>query len=169
MKKRNRLDPNEIVIYKDYAEIILYDKNNNEKARAIIDIDDINKVKVYKWGLSGGGYARNETHRLFLHRLITNCPEGMIVDHINRNRLDNRKSNLRIVNDEQNSLNQGLKSNNTSGYKGVSWNKRRNKWEVYINVNKKRIKLGYYDDLEEAIKVRKEAEIKYHGEYRRLE
>ena len=161
-------DPNEIVIYDDYAEIILYDRKGNEKARALIDIDDVDKVKNIRWGFSHG-YAVNSNTGIKLHRFIMNCPYDMEVDHINRNRLDNRKSNLRITTHQQNNMNKGLTKSNTSGYTGIHWYKARNKWQVSIKVNYKSIFLGYYADLEEAIKVRKEAEKKYFGEYRSKE
>lgn len=162
---KTRFDLNEIVTYDDYAEIILYDKKGNEKARAIIDIDDIDKVKNIRWAFSYG-YAVNNYTKVKLHRFIMNCPNDMEVDHINRNRLDNRKSNLRITTHQQNNMNKGLIKSNTSGYTGVYWYKARSKWQVSIKVNYKSIFLGYYDDLEEAIKVREEAEKKYFGEYR---
>ena len=63
-------------------------------------------------------------------------------------------------------MNQNKRSNNTSGYTGVLWDKAKNKWMARIKVNYKQIFLGYYDTLEKAIEVRKEAEIKYFGEYR---
>ena len=106
---------------------------------------------------------------LRLHRFIMNAPKGKVVDHINHNKLDNRKCNLRVCTQSQNTMNSSLRSDNSSGYTGVYWYKSRSKWLVRITVNGKCINLGYYDDLEEAVKVRKEAEIKYFGEYRRLE
>ena len=167
MKKRTIYDPNEIVIYDTYAEIIIYDRKGNEKARALIDIEDVDKVKIYKWSLNGRGYVmcRINGKRISLHRFIMNCPENMVVDHINHNKLDNRKCNLRICTQSQNTMNKRKQSNNTSEYTGVYWYKARSKWRVYITVNGKRIDLGYYDNLEEAIKVRKQAEKKYFGEY----
>ena len=166
---KTRFDLNEIIIHEDYAEIILYDKKGNEKARALIDLDDIDKVKEYRWHLDdSNGYISNNTIG-YQHRFIMNCPEDKVVDHINHNSLDNRKCNLRVCNSSQNNANKGIQSNNTSGYTGVCWYKAGSKWQVSIKVNYKSIFLGYYDDLEEAIKVRKEAEIKYFGEYRNKE
>ena len=162
---RTRFTPNEIVIYDNYAEIILYDNQNKEKSRAIIDIDDIDKVKLYKWGLSGD-YVFNKITGTLLHRFIMNCPEYMVVDHINHNPLDNRKCNLRVCTQDDNMKNQKKRINNTSGYTGVYWHKNTNKWIARITVNKKHIYLGCYDNLEEAIEVRKKAEEKYFCEYK---
>ena len=170
MKKRTVFTLNDIVIHNDYAEIVLYDRYNNEKCRALIDLDDIDKVKKYKWGLENNYVSASiNGKRVKLHRLIMNCPDDKLIDHINRNRLDNRKSNLRITTHQQNNMNKGLTKSNTSGYTGIYWHKARNKWQVSIKVNYKSIFLGYYTDLEEAIKVRKEAEEKYFGEYRSKE
>ena len=161
------MSKNEIVTYDDYAEIILYDRQGNEKCRAIIDLDDIEKIKNYKWSLKGNGYIATGHNGLLLHKLITNTNKDEIVDHINRNKLDNRKCNLRICTYSQNQMNKCVQSNNKSGYTGVRWDKRAKKWKVQITVNKKQLHLGYYNDIEEAIKVRKKAEIEYFGEYRR--
>lgn len=160
---RTKYDPNEIVIHEDYAEIILLNIKSEEIGRALIDLDDIEKAKLYKWRLSAG-YAHNDT--ISLHRLIMNAPKGVVIDHINRNKLDNRKCNLRICTQQQNSMNRGLQSNNTSGITGITWSKVANKWQARIKINKQLKHLGYFDDLEKAIEVRKQAEIKYFGEYR---
>ena len=163
---RTKNDKNEIVIYDDYAEIILYNKKQEEVARAIIDLDDIERVKDYKWYMDGRGYAFCGTTRKLLHRLIINAPKNKMVDHINHNRLDNRKSNLRICTSSQNNMNRSKTSRNTSGHVGVCYKPKINKWQAYITVNRKPIHLGYYKNIEEAIEARKQAEIKYFGEYR---
>lgn len=166
---RTSKDKNEIVLHDDYAEIILYSKKQEEVARTIIDLDDIDKVKNYKWYLDGRGYVYCGTIRNSLHRLIINCPEDKVIDHINHNKLDNRKSNLRTCTQQQNTINRSKTSRNTSGYVGVCYKPKINKWQSYITVNKKPMHLGYYNTLEEAIEVRKQAEIKYFGEYRNKE
>ena len=83
------------------------------------------------------------------------------VDHINRNRLDNRKENLRFVTSTQNNINMGVCKINTSGYKGVNWDKRRQKWRARIKLHRKEIHLGYFETKEEAVNTRKAAEDKY--------
>lgn len=94
-------------------------------------------------------------------------PNDMVVDHINGNTHDNRKENLRACTRQENSMNQGMRSDNTSGYKGVLWYHYNgvDKWQASIQVNKKKISLGYYEKLEEAIEARKNAEERYFGEY----
>lgn len=166
---RSKYDPNEIVICDDYAEIILYDKYGSEKDRALIDIDDIDKVKNIKWHLTHYGYVSNNENKQQLHRFIMNCPEDMVVDHINHNILDNRKSNLRICTKQQNNMNVKKGKNNTSGIVGVCWDKCINKWLAQITYNYKNIYLGHFNTKEEAIEARKQAEIDLFGDYRNKE
>jgi hypothetical protein len=111
------------------------------------------------------GYIITKSCCLRLHRLIMDCPNDKEVDHIDHNPSNNRKINLRIVTSQQNKFNQNVKTNNTSGVKGVSWSKERRKWETYIGYNGKKINLGRFVNLKDAIQARKEAEIKYFGEY----
>ena len=160
-----RLDKNEIIKYDDYAEIILYNKNGEEVNRALIDLEDVDRVKDIRWGYNNLNYIYNKKIGL-LHRLIMNCPEDKVVDHINHNPLDNRKCNLRICTYSQNNMNKDIQSNNTSGYPGVYWSKTENKWYARIKINGKNICLGYYINKEDAIESKKQAEIKYFGEYR---
>ena len=163
--KRSARTPNEIVKYDDYAEIILYDKDCEEIARAIIDIDDIEKCSLYKWSYKKDNKYVKNGHAGYLHRYIMEYPENMVVDHINGNKLDNRKSNLRICTDQQNKMNHKTYSNNSAGYPGVSWHKKSGKWRARIQVQGKDIHLGFFDVLEDAIHVRHQAEIDYFGEF----
>ena len=102
-----------------------------------------------------------------LHRFIMEPKDGYIVDHIDGNGLNNKKNNLRLVKINQNNMNKGIAKNNTSGHTGVTWDKQRKKWRVRIQKNKKSINLGTFDSYEEAVEVRKNAEIKYYREYSR--
>lgn len=161
-------DPNEIIEYEDYAEVIILNKRYEEKARVKIDKEDIDLIKEYKWTIDGNGYAsysRGKEKTVLMHRLITNCPKDMMVDHMNHDILDNRKENLRIVTKSQNLMNRDLGRNNESGCNGVNWFKESQKWMVRITVDNEVIYLGLYENLEDAIRVRKEAEEKYFGEY----
>ena len=160
---------NKYILYNDYAEIILCDKKGKEKARALIDIEDIEKVIEYTWCQQSKGYVignNKDNNKILIHRFILNCPKNKVVDHINLNKLDNRKSNLRICTMQENDFNKPILKNNTSNKTGVSFVKRNNCWRAYININKKQIHLGYFKNIEEAIKVRKEAEEKYFREFR---
>lgn len=110
-----------------------------------------------------------EKRRLYLHRIVTNAPRGLEVDHINGDRLDNRRENLRLVPHRLNQKNIGLNRKNTSGVKGVYWERTRNKWHAQISVENRIIFLGRFDTLEEGKAAYAAASKKYHGEYGRLE
>jgi hypothetical protein len=115
------------------------------------------------------GLTRNSKdglHNKFLHRIILDCPEGMFIDHINHDKLNNCRSNLRIVTPQQNSMNTSKRKDNKSGVIGVHWHKAGEKWTASIMLNNKHIHLGCFDNLEEASQARKEAEKKYFGEFR---
>lgn len=168
LKDRTKQDLNEIVYYNNYVEIIIYDSDSKEKSRAIIDNEDVEKVINYKWHQTTGGYIKN-TELGMLHRYILNINndnDNLVVDHINHNTLDNRKNNLRVCTQKDNVKNTIIAKNNNSGVTGIGWMLSRNKWRVRISLDHKQIYLGLFDDFEEAIRVRQEAEIKYFGEFR---
>ena len=88
-------------------------------------------------------------------------PDGMFIDHIDHDRDNNRIQNLRLSDHKINGKNCKLFSSNTSGYTGIRWEQKRNKWKADIKVDGKKITLGRYVRLEDAIKARKQAELKY--------
>lgn len=143
--------------------------NTNEEF--YFDLEDYDKIKDYCWYKDTGGYIctiRNQKCIKF-HRIIMQdyLKDDFVVDHINTLcKEDNRKSNLRVVTKEQNAINRKKNINNTSGKTGVSYKKEINKWQANINYQNKRYYLGVYDNLEDAIQARIEAEIKYFGAYR---
>ena len=139
---------------------------------AIVDSEDFNELDKLKWfahDVVGNKtfYASSSMNckGIVMHRQIMNTPKGMSVDHINHNTLDNRKENLRNCTRSQNMMNSRIYSNNKSGTTGVSFFKSQNKWISKITFNKKRIYLGLFVKIEDAIKARKDAEIKYFGEF----
>lgn len=166
---------NEYIINEDYAELILKSPKYGI-IKVKIDTEDVEKCKKYKWNVSRCNsqnyecfYVNAEKGRKQLHRLLTDAPKGMVVDHINGNTLDNRKSNLRICTDAENKKNCKLYENNKSGHKGVIWYHYGglNKWMAYICVDNKRKTIGYFETIEEAINARKSAEDEYFGEFAR--
>lgn len=100
-------------------------------------------------------------HRLIAELFIPNPNNYDTVDHIDRNILNNSISNLRWVNKSSNGINGKISKNNTSGYNGVSWDKSRNKWMAHIKINFKFKNLGYFSNINDAVKARKTAEEKY--------
>ena len=147
----------------DFVECLLKDGRT-----FIFDTDDYELIKNHTWYINSENYVQSTVNNksLKLHRLIMKPDEKEYVDHINHDTLNNRKYNLRIVTNSENTQNRGTPSNNTSGVKGVIWKKKNNCWEARITHNGKRIHLGCFYDLEEAKKVRQKAEIEYFGEYR---
>ncbi len=141
---------------------------------ALVNDEDFEYLNRWRWYCHSHGYAVRKPKRviIYMHRLILNIPKGMFTDHKNLNKLDNRRSNLRIANENQNHMNCGLRSNNKSGYKGVWWffDKRSNwgKWAVAIKFYKKSIHLGYFKTAKEGALAYNEAAVKYFGEFARL-
>lgn len=128
------------------------------KAFAQVDDADYEWLTQWKWQVNNSGYALRVTNRggrgqyvtLLMHRVILDAPDGLPVDHINRDRLDNRRSNIRVVTNAENNRRRGHDRRNRSGFRGVSWNRRDGIWQVKITVDNKVRHVGQYDDLIEA-------------------
>ncbi len=124
------------------------------------DLEDYDKIKDYCWCLNKDGYvvARNCDNKkiIYMHRLV--IKECEHVDHINHKKYDNRKKNIRSVNPTENAMNK-------SNVSGVYYDNTKHKWKAKIQLYHKVINLGSYDNYDDAIKSRKEAEEKYFGEY----
>lgn len=161
---------NKIEIQGDYAIL-------NDKIK--IDTKNLEKILSFKRYVSinssGYPYIQWKGRELFIYRLIMNLPQCyddktlLIADHINGIRTDCTEQNLRICKKTKNAINCKIYKNNKSGYKEIFWNKRLNKWEVGIQYDKKNHYLGVYSNLEDAIKIRKDAEKKYFGKFLRKE
>lgn len=159
---RSVYDKNNIIIEDNFAKIELYNNGGKVIDYAFIDIEDIDKIKDYKWYKRIDGYILSQmtNYNIRLHRLIMNAIEGQIVDHINRNPLDNRKQNLRFVSFIENCINQKKPKNNTTGIIGVSYSNRDKKWLAHITFNNL-TKMYRFKNKEEAIQKRKELELLY--------
>lgn len=134
------------------------------------------ELNKHKWhareGKPGWFYAAravpgNNGKMILMHRLIVGAVPGSQVDHKNLNTLDNRPRNLRKCTGAQNQHNRRAYKNNTSGFKGVSWNKYNRAWIAGIRIHSHRIHLGYFETAKEAGIVYARAAKKYHGEFAR--
>lgn len=129
---------------------------------ALVDTADYDDVVRWRWYRVANGYAsrHGKDGRKYMHRYLMQTPQGMDTDHINRNKLDNRRSNLRIVDRSTNNFNTPPSKANTSGVKGVGWFKPAGLWRAYIKHQSepKRIELGYFKTFEEAVAARQSAE-----------
>lgn len=140
----------------------------------LLDEENKDLLDRYGWYVSRGyvvadtGNRKDGTRRVLrLHRVVIGAKEGQIVDHIDHNPLNNKRSNLRICNRSQNGMNRGRQSNNKSGYKNVSWNEQKRKWRVSINKDKKCVFKKNYKTLERAIGSAKLYTYLIHQEYAR--
>lgn len=131
----------------------------------LLDEEDKYLLEKYKFWLKDDKYLQTSINNktVYIHHIIMNT--NSLIDHIDRNPLNNKKSNLRIATKSTNAMNSKLRLDNTSGIKGVSWNKQKSKWEVYINKDNTRIRLGYYKNLKDAAFKRVDAELMYFKEY----
>lgn len=150
----------------------------NQEKPALVDDDDFEYLSQFRW------YARTQDGvvyaimtkpptvggkrpTLYMHRMVTDAPDDKFVDHINHDVFDNRKENLRLVNNQQNCFNR--RSTNPLGYKGVFQRKEKRyskpRYRSYINVDGKRINLGTYGTPEEAALAYNEKAKEIHGEF----
>ena len=150
---------------------------------AIVDDDDWELLEQYQWYYSTHNRAYTTTHiscktengkrttksrHIPMTHMILGITDSRIVDHKNGETLDNRKENLRICTNRQNSANSKLRKDRKSGYKGVSFNKNAKKWSSQIKVNYERIYLGIYDTPWKAAQAYDDAAVKYFGEFAKL-
>jgi hypothetical protein len=139
-------------------------------AKFYVDAEDIDKISDRTWTIANGGYPCAKffgiKEKISLHNFIMGVNDSNVfVDHKDRDKMNNRKSNLRICTRAENALNYGTKSNNTSGFTGVYLIKRSNKWQAIITKNKKVYHLGCFDNYHDAVIARFEAEQKLYGEF----
>jgi len=141
---------------------------------ALVDADMFDYLNQWSWFYHKNGYAMRsyrkdgKYRKDRMHRVVVNAPLGLDVDHINGNKLDNRRENLRIATRSQNNANKRMQSNNTSGYRGVNWHKQRGKWVAKIQVDRKSIHLGLYEKKEDAARAYNKAAVLYYGEFAQL-
>lgn len=161
-KPRNEMK-NKYVIVGDITTLEV--KTKDIELYVCIDTDDLERLIDfgYSWTARKDKYRdcyyiccnatleRGRKKAVPLHRFIISATEGLVVDHINGNTLDNRKNNLRMATKAENGQNRvNLAKNNTSGVRGVTWHKTRKRWMGSVVVNQKAIHVGFFDDIETA-------------------
>lgn len=153
----------------EIKENIAYIMLTGTTDKMMCDIEDLDKLSGSTWSKNAKGYAKcrkkidGKSKTVLAHRIIMSASEGEIIDHINRNRLDNRKCNLRIVDIRANRVHSELKPQNDSGYAGVK--KQKKSWVAMITVDGKYKVIGHFPTKEEAIKARRLAEKAIYGVY----
>lgn len=135
---------------------------------ALVDDIDYEWLNQWKWCVLQSKYVHRNAGRgkwVRMQRLIMNAPNGMSVDHINGDTLDNRRSNLRLCTHRENTKNMRLSRANKTGYKDIYWDSTRKKWAVQVMSDGVKVYGGRFDNITEAIKSRNSLVRKLHGEF----
>ena len=141
----------------------------------MVDDKDFAELSKHKWHTQGRStmyYASRQSRGtrgvIYMHREIIMCPKGLMVDHVNHNRLDNRRDNLRVCTASQNQANSRLHKTTKSGYKGVVWDKSRKKWMVHTKLNQKDVYIGRFFCVVKAAKAYDKIACELFGEFAKL-
>lgn len=142
---------------------------------ALVDDDDYEELSKYSWCCLKMGYAvrnivitRGKQRMIYMHRAIMKTPEGMDVDHIDGNGLNNQKYNLRNCTHSENGANHKYEPYGISGFYGVGWSNKDRKWRARIEVGGRQITIGYFNDLVDAARARDAFAISARGEFATL-
>lgn len=140
-------------------------RSGKRSSETVIGIGTTSERRYPEIGIRKSVY---KAHRLAWLYVYGEWPDG-VIDHINGNGCDNRIVNLRVATAAGNAMNRPRRVDNTSGYKGISWNKKSSQWLAHIGHNGKILHLGLFDTIEEAKTVRDEAARRYHGKFARID
>lgn len=146
----------------DVAECLLSDGSI-----ALVSTESIPRLQTCTWCKGGNGYVmtRSAKNAISMQRFLTSAKPDEIVDHIDRNPLNNTIRNLRICTKQENAINTPIRSDNATGYKGVSYHKKAGKFRAYIVINGKQIHLGLFDTAEQAAQKYQETARLFYGEF----
>jgi predicted RNA methylase len=136
-----------------------------------VDDEDYERFKNFRWHFAGNGYVARTVERfttIFLHDEIMKPPVGFQVDHIDRDKLNNQQSNLRVCTRSQNVQNSNLRSTNTSGYRGVFFENNTDKWVARITKDYRKRFLGRFDTAVDAARAYDKAACELFGEHAAL-
>ena len=157
---------NKFVVKGEYTEIFMKTRNGII-VKTVIDTEDLQRIIENRYSISPKWDHIRKTYRaktkvvvngkavlVYLYRFLVNAPDGVMVDHIDHDTLNNRKSNLRLVDNSQNLQNRkGADSDSSSGIRNVWWSKQRRKWCVSFRTKGKHVFCGAYDSIEKAAEV----------------
>ena len=142
------------------------------KVNVLVDDSDYAYLSQFNWQVDKFDTVQRHTKfsngvkgHILIHRDILKPNKNQEVDHIDGNRLNNQRSNLRFATSSQNKINRGARKDNQSGYKGVSWHKQRDKWTARIMANGKYQHLGLFENILDAVTAYNEAALKYQGSF----
>ena len=130
---------------------------------ALVDDEDFEWLNQFKWCVNSSKYVI--TGKNTMHKMIMNPPKDMQIDHVNGDRFDNRRINLRICTGSQNCMNRKPTTKGISGYRGVTWHSTTQKWRARIELNGIKISLGLFLTPEEAAQAYNQATKQYFGEF----
>lgn len=166
-----RRKSNEFIIFGDH--VVVKDNRglefvvDHEGYRMILDFNRYWYVNQRMGGKEPYVSTKYRNKHIKLHNFLMNPDRGLLVDHIDGDVTNNRFDNLRIVTEQQNSMNKAIQKSNTSGVKGVHMVKRSGKWQARISYKGERIVLGTFEKFEDAVEARRKAEELYFGEFNR--
>jgi len=145
---------------------------------AVIDAADVPLVEGRNWSAVVDGQtvyaygkcpdATGKPIQTKMHRHLLSAPSGVDVDHRNGDGLYNRRDNIRLATSSQNHCNRSISKANTSGFKGVSWDRQKGRWQARIKLRGQQTWLGYFDTAEDAHKAYAAAATKLHGDFARV-
>ena len=154
------------------CRVPLHNQKGAIVAHALVSPEDYERVSCHPWYL-GAKYVQRVPWQpkgisrttILLHRFVLSALSGKHVDHINGNPLDNRQENLRFATSAQNQRNRRMITTNTSGYKGVIWDRNRHKWSARVKLSSKTFYGGLYDSIVDAARAYDVLALKLHGEF----
>jgi len=163
--ERTMFDKNEIIFGKFFCIMKLYNSKGIEIGETYFDFEDYERIKKYKWCINSNGYVVSymKGKIIYLTKFLLNPLKGVQIDHKNRNKLDNRRRNLRLATHQQNQINKNLSKFNKSGYSGIFIS--HGKWVAQIKINKKTTHIGTFASKEEAVLARINKASEIYGEF----